>query len=323
MTFSFFWCFISQLSIEMASCGVCVKAISSKQLKLECSDCESDFHGSCLKMSKADVDCITADGMNWRCTPCAEKRRKSLRFESVAGDGKLTLDDVMKTINEIVENQKKQEKSFNASYELIHEKLEENIKCVRDQNKSIEKCLKIIDQLVEENTSLNKKVLDLERRVDDMEQYSRVNAVEIHGIPVAQNEDVLNVVKEVGKALDMNIVDTMVDACHRLGKKPGPKGEPPGIIVKFVRRFDKEELLRKRRVKKEFSTRHMNMNVDTPVYINESLSAARRRLVAAAREVKRERQYKYLWVRGGKIFLRKEDSAAVIKVACQADLDSL
>lgn len=47
----------------------------------------------------------------------------------------------------------------------------------------------MIEQLVEENNGLNKKVLDLEKRVDEMEQYSRVNAAEIHGVPIVQNED--------------------------------------------------------------------------------------------------------------------------------------
>lgn len=323
LAFSFFSVFCLKLLIVMASCGICVKAISSKQLKMACSDCERDFHGSCLKMSKADMDCITADGLVWRCQPCAETRRKSMRFESEAEEGKLTLDDLMIKINEIVENQKQHEKGFNASYEVIHEKLEENTKCVKEQNKSIDRCLKIIDRLVEENKSLSKQVIDLEKRVDDMEQYSRVNALEIHGLPLGKNEDVLSVVKEVGKALDMNIVDTMIDACHRLGKEPGKNGAPPGIIVKFVRRFDKEEMLRKRRAKKDFSTRHMNINIDTPVYINDSLSPARRRLFAAARVIKKEKQYSYLWVRGGNIFLRKEDAGAVIKVSCQADLDKL
>ncbi|KAG8241791.1 hypothetical protein J6590_078901, partial [Homalodisca vitripennis] len=87
--------------------------------------------------------------------------------------------------------------------------------------------------------------------------------------------------------------------------------------------LDKDELLRKRRVRRDFSTRHMNLNVDKPVYINEALSPARRRLFAMAREIKRDKQYKYLWVRGGKIFLRKEESGTITTVTCQADLEKL
>lgn len=64
----------------MASCVVCIKAIGLKKPKW--NDSERDFLGSCLKMSKADdVACITANWMTWRCQPCAETRRQSLRFE--------------------------------------------------------------------------------------------------------------------------------------------------------------------------------------------------------------------------------------------------
>lgn len=307
----------------MSSCGVCVKSISSKHVKLSCSDCEKEFHGACLKMSKADVECITVDGMVWRCRPCSETRRKSLKFESDAEQGKLTLDDLMKKISEIVDNQKKQENNFNRSYETINEKLEENIKAVKDQNSALEKSLSIINQLMEENKKLHKKVSELEKRCDDMEQYSRANAVEIHGIPMKPNEDVMNIVEDVGRALDVKITPSMIDACHRLGKVTGPSSSPPGIIVKFVRRFDKEELMRKRRVKRDFSTRHLDLAMDQPIYINEALTAARRRLFAAARQVKRGKHYKYLWLRGGNIFLRKEESAPALIVTCQADLDNL
>lgn len=307
----------------MAICGVCVKNITSKQVKLTCSDCEKDFHAQCYKMSKADVDCITADGLPWRCKPCGEIRRKSLRFDVEVQEGKLTLEDIMQKMNEIAETQKGQEISFNKSYEVLSEKLEENTKSVTDHKQSLEKCLAIIDGLAEENRNLTKKVSELEQKIDDMEQYSRLNSVEIQGVPENKNEDIVQVVKEVGKALNMDISESMIDACHRLGRRPGPGGPPPGIIVRFVRRLDKEELMKKRRVKSNFSTRHMNLGMDQPVYINEALSPARRRLLAEARKLKREKEFRFLWVRNGKIFIRREEAGKVIQVTCQADLANL
>ncbi|XP_046679350.1 uncharacterized protein LOC124373473 [Homalodisca vitripennis] len=272
-------------------------------------------------MSKADIECISVDGLVWRCQACAQTRRKSMRFDSEMTEGKLTLEDVMKKVTEIFENQKQAEKNVNTSYEALSDKLEDNTKAVKEQTASLEKCLRMIDELAAENRSLREKVSSLEMRIDDLEQYSRVNSVEIHGIPQQKNEDVVAVVKEVGKALDLEITDSMIDNCHRLGRRPGPNSPQPGIVVKFVRRLDKEELLRKRRVKSNFSTRHMNLSMDQPIYINEALSQARRRLLAAARQVKKEKSFKYLWVRGGKIFLRKEEKAPVFQVTCQADLD--
>ncbi|XP_046680823.1 uncharacterized protein LOC124367765 isoform X2 [Homalodisca vitripennis] len=297
--------------LKIANCDVCTKSITSKQLNLVCNDCSKEFHGTCMRMNKADLDWITADGLTWRCQECSETRRKSLRFDSAAQEGKLSLEDMMKKIEEIAEGQKTQDKK---SYEFLTEKIEENTETMQQQNLSMEKCLKMIDELMQENKSLNKKVADLEQRIDDMEQYSRANAIDIQEIPVQPNEDVISVVKEVGKALDLTVTDSMSDACHRLGSKVGHSGPPPGIIVKFVRRMDKEEFMRKRRVKRNLSTRHRNMPMDQMLYVNEALTPARRRLLGAARQIKREKNFKHLWVRGSKIFLRKGDGTNAIQV---------
>lgn len=53
-----------------------------------------------------------------------------------------------------------------------------------------------------------------------MEQYSRTNDFEIHGIPLKTNENILKLNKEVGKALDKSITVNIINICHRLEKKP-------------------------------------------------------------------------------------------------------
>lgn len=274
-------------------------------------------------MSKADVECVTTDNLVWRCQPCASQRRKSMRFDSQVTEGKLTLEDIMKQMIGMAEGQKQMEKNFNSSYEVLYQKIDESTEAVKIQTVELEKCRKQIEELVRENNMLKDKVEVLEGRIEEQEQYSRRNVVEIHGIPQEKNEDMVAVVKEVGKALDMEITSPMIDACHRLGRRPGPNSSPPAIIVKFTSRLDKEELLRKRRIKNNFSTRHMNLGVDQPIYINESLTPMRKKLLAEARRIKREKTFKFLWVRSGKIFLRKEEGCKVIPVTCQADLARL
>ncbi|XP_046687458.1 uncharacterized protein LOC124373108 [Homalodisca vitripennis] len=159
-----------------------------------------------------------------------------------------------------------------------------------------------------------------------MEQYSRRNCLEIQGIPEEKNENVLDIVKDVGRALGMDVSEEMIDTCHRLGQKDSGYRGPRGIIVKFVRRLDREALLQKRRErKKDFSTRHLSLDrpSDVLVYLNESLSPMRRKLLAKARMLKRDRGYKYIWLRNGNILLRKEEGSAVIQIKTQADLDKL
>lgn len=82
-------------------------------------------------------------------------------------------------------------------------------------------------------------------------------------------------------------------------------------------------MLQKRRAKKTLLTRHMNRSNVIPVYINEPLAPARMRLFAQAQKLKKEKDYKYVWLRSGTIFFRKDDKKKVMIVTCQADFSKL
>lgn len=305
----------------MATCAVCSKSISAKQIKITCCDCEKGFHGSCVKVSKADIEFQNSAGIIWRCDPCNEERRRSLSFEREASDGKLTLNDILKAIQDLTNEHKASIKDFNKSYELLNDKLNENTGLLKEQTEKISEYIDKIDQLTSENKALKDRVQLLENKLDDSDQYSRRNCVEIQGVPVKDN-DVMQTVRDVGKALGLDIDDTMVDSCHTLGKKPNSK-DPPGIIVKFVRRMDADTLMAKRRAKRDFSTRHLSLPTDNPIYLNESLTPLRRKLLAMARDEKRKQGYKWLWVRRGNIYLRKVDNGPVVVIKCLADLGKI
>lgn len=49
-----------------------------------------------------------------------------------------------------------------------------------------------------------------------MEQYSNLNDTEIQGIPLQPDEDIVCVVKEVGRALHRTVTDSLIDTYHRL-----------------------------------------------------------------------------------------------------------
>ncbi|KAG8299351.1 hypothetical protein J6590_103253 [Homalodisca vitripennis] len=115
-----------------------------------------------------------------------------------------------------------------------------------------------------------------------------------------------------------------IDVCHRL-KKRNDADRPAGIIAKFVRREDKLKFLEKRRVKRNLNSHDVGYTSSTanPVYVNESLSPTKRKLLAAARSVKQEKNYAYLWVRNGKVFLRKAQGDPFIIVSSMEQIEKL
>ncbi|XP_022186532.2 uncharacterized protein LOC111045430 [Nilaparvata lugens] len=273
-------------------------------------------------MTKADVECIVNEGQIWRCPPCSKLRRQSMSAVSSAEDGNASISQVIFMLEEAREDRKRMEREFNASFEFANSKIDDQTNTITNQTLKINECLRLIEDLKKENASLKRKVCDLETRLEDAEQYTCSNTLEIYGVPETKNEDVYETVKRVCNALDVNITREKIDVCHRLGK---PKGDnrPAGIIVKFVRREDKFSVVARRKVKRNLSMQDLGFQQQAVVYINESLSPALRRIFAAAREAKKKYDYAYLWVQNGKILMRKEQGKPIVKITSLSDLDRL
>ncbi|KAG8314948.1 hypothetical protein J6590_081249 [Homalodisca vitripennis] len=116
----------------------------------------------------------------------------------------------------------------------------------------------------------------------------------VSGIPKGKKKKVSQL-KQVGKALYVNIANSMIGPCRHITRKPWRETRLRGIIVKFVRRTDKEKL-----------TFPRDTSTDIPIYLNNSLSPERRRLLAQARQLRKERGYRYIWLQNGNILLRNE-----------------
>ena len=81
-----------------------------------------------------------------------------------------------------------------------------------------------------------------------MEQYSRRECLEIHGIPQPQDpksENTNDVVLRVGKLMGVNLSQEDISVSHRLPTSTKYKGKrsEPLIIVKFVRKGREREIL--------------------------------------------------------------------------------
>lgn len=310
----------------MSTCGKCAKPIrtSAGLSTVSCMTCSGQFHARCANLTQEDLKFLTEQDQGWRCDPCSQARRKSLQVESGGSGSNISYDDIFKMFSDLKSDFSRVEKSLGESLNLCHEEIADTKALVNQQKTEMAAWMAKVEVLTTENTALRKRVEELEARQDESEQYSRRNTLEIHGVPFQKNEDVVGIVKTVGRALDFPIDDMQIDACHRLGNRDN-SGKPPGIVVKMVRRIDAEGLLQKRRVKRNLNTHDIGMReaLAQVVYVNESLSPGRRRLLAAARQVKRDKAYTYLWIRAGKIFMRKSQGDPVKVLNVMDDLKNL
>lgn len=202
-------------------------------------------------------------------------------------------------------------------------KITELIETVNKQANTLKEYEKIFDTMKQENVTLRAKVKSLEQQVEGAEQYSRINCWKINGVPETNNENVVEIVKSVGDALGVKLSPEDIDACHRLG--PKQDGRRRGIIVKFVRRHVKEEVLRKIKIKRNLNTNDIGMSSGPAevVYMNESLSQFRRKVLNAARQLRNEQGFTFVWVKNGKIFLRKDEGSRAIMLTTMEQVTEL
>ncbi|EDO29108.1 predicted protein [Nematostella vectensis] len=130
------------------------------------------------------------------------------------------------------------------------------------------------------------------KSLDDIEQYSRRDCLEIKGVPVTPTENTNDVVKKVGEHMKVEILEEDISTSHRLpAPRPNPNQRPakPGvhvnmptasIIVKFARRDVRDRFYAGRKHLRYKSVRDIGLTrSDNKIYISESLSPGNRELV--------------------------------------------
>lgn len=182
-----------------------------------------------------------------------------------------------------------------------------------------------------ENRSLNVAVDDLKRRVNQMEQYSRSNNVEIQCVPERKNENLLSIITKLCELVNCPTAGQNVSHCSRIAKFDSNSSRPRSIVVQFSSPRFRDELLagiikfnKSRRGAEKLNVSHLGIkDSKDPIFVTEHLSPANKDLHAAARLVKKAKNYQFLWVRNGKIFMRKSETSNYILIKDKHTLDKL
>lgn len=80
-----------------------------------------------------------------------------------------------------------------------------------------------------------------------------------------------------------------IDCCHRLGNASS-SGQPRHIIIKFIARWKKQELVAAKKVRRNGNMRDLNLNIpglDRQIFLNESLTKFNRLLLVKCKNYKK------------------------------------
>ena len=146
-----------------------------------------------------------------------------------------------------------------------------------------------------------------------------------------QTQDASDIVTNLDKLVNIDLDKKDISISHRLKAQQSSSRDtrfpsrPPSIIVKFVRREDRDRLYRARNRLKNFSTKDLNLGrlSDNKIFISESLTQRNRELFNSALKLKKDLGYRFIWSFYGRIFLRRDADSPAVPISSDKDLENI
>ncbi|KAG8315462.1 hypothetical protein J6590_108225 [Homalodisca vitripennis] len=174
------------------------------------------------------------------------------------------------------------------------------------------------DFLKQENAKLWTEINRLGSDVKDMQQYTRVDNVEIAGIPQRANENIYDIVQKICKALEVPYNRDEISEAHRL---PKAKQGYPFIVVRFISRRIRDSWLAAARTRQCTLQQIYPDLPATPFFVNQHLTSYKKGLLDMAKRLVAEGIYAFAWVKDGKVYVRRTPTSSVIRIRSYSDFE--
>ncbi len=243
------------------------------------------------------------------------------------------LDEIIKMLNGVqnqhAEDFQKLEKrliTLEKSMDFINEKFEDHRKISDNLTKQHSRLESENKELKQKTEELDSNVNSLSIEVDDLEQYSRRDCIEVSGVPLQRDEDAEQSIINIGKVIGIDVDREDIQACHRINSKPNA-----AIICKFVNRKLKEAFMKNKREitrmesiseKLGFSS-ESNSGGSLKLFLNESLTRRNKYLFKLVRDRKKEKDWNFAWTKNGTIFARKSKETEAVKIRSEVDIKKI
>lgn len=327
-------------------CEGCKKEISSKDL-MTCSACPLKFHHVCLNISIENFRKQSKDYKSaWKCPQCRSSDRKgdntpvrasvsaSTPLSPASSDAAM-LDAIKDQVDSAVKN------AVTRAIKTEFDELRADMSALKDVKSSIEfmckeferlnleliAAKKTIADLQVDNAALKGTVNDLSSRVILLEQYSRENNIEISGLPENKSENLVNVVTQIIKTTSCSLKESDILTCTRIRKMDANSARPRSVVVKLASAKERDTLIaavvKHNKFNSEDKLNTHKLGYGGPkaaVYVTEHLSPYYKKLHAETRKIARDRGFRYIWIRNGRIFVRKDDSAPAKQILSRDNL---
>lgn len=252
------------------------------------------------------------------------------------GEGGSQSDPTLMIIKSLFSDFKEQQdRKFNELNLTLNTIMSQNLEIhstVEKLNKRQEELLSKVSKLELENSANKSRISVLELKLEQQERTACNTSLELRNLPKQDTENkstLVNIVQNLGAVLGL---ETPIQAAEI---KNIYRTKQDAIVADFTTILRKEDFVTKfkhynKRQKDNKQPRLNSGNINPsetgtpqPIYVSESLTTKTRRVFFLAREHVKNRRLCATWTSFGRVFVKREEDAAPIRVENEEDLLSL
>lgn len=183
--------------------------------------------------------------------------------------------------------------------------------------------------LERDNAHLKTTVNELTTRLQSVEQNLRENNIEINGLPEHKTENLLDTMMQLGRITDCPLEKQDVLKVSRVARLSQKSDDirPRAVVVRLQSHIVRDTIIaavakfNKKNPQDKLSSHHLGLGgTRCPVYVSEHLSPFNKALHAAARLKAKALSYRFVWVRNGRIYVRKNETSQAVHIRCKDSL---
>lgn len=280
---------------------------------IKCTLCDMYLHSKCANLR--NVDTITKMGARraaWQCDSCKKGGKDDMK----------TLVAEVRSLTSAVGSIQEEFKDFKKAITVFSDLVDEFKKSMDGFKNAVKDLQAKNSSLEEENKVLKEQVEQLDIRLLRQEQRSRIDSIEVSGVPEDAGERVEDMLYDLAESVGLQPRHGDIQVAHRVktfsGKHPYP------IVCQLASRATAAKWLSEMKKKKNLSAKDIHQrHPETRIYVNEHLVPRLKRLLMETKRRAKECNYKYAWSKEGRIFVRRTDGAQAIEINGQADLKKM
>jgi hypothetical protein len=323
-------------------CRGCKQTVRTEE-RLKCVDCQGVYHFQCLSLTAENYKKLGRDlKAIWRCPVCKNSgTRKGDNSNKPVGQctetnesGKIVADtkdeqpmiagagdkvnEVL--VNEIIRRMRtviaEENETLKKEVRNSIDDLRDSIEFMQEERDKLEGRVRMLEEGMKRNSvyeeqvdTLKRKLQECERQNNIMRQEALSKNIEIYGVPSRSDMDVYSQLKEAGKKFSITIQDEDMEYVRRL---PPKESGTSSIILTLQSQRKKEEIIKAARSQKAVSRQ-------TGIYFNDHLTLENKIIYKNARTAAKRNNFRFVWVKYGRIYVRERERSNVILIRNQRD----